>query len=170
MYRKNKSILFFPPIKNKEKTDNFNQTQNKFHFFLRFEKPLKIVEPTRNYFDNSLLLTKLQKRKLKEMKKYSEQFKKQNQKYYNNISSSLYEYKNMIPIKIWKKCEKTYNECRQEFNLLSFNKDKKKLSVNNKRSMNNLKIRRNNKIYFENQGLSKFIENIEKSFINNSYL
>ena len=104
------------------------------------------------------------------MKKYSEQFKKHNQKYYNNVSSSLYEYKNMIPIKIWKKCEKTYNECKQEFNLLSFNKDIKKLSVNNKRSMNNLKIRRNNKIYFENQGLSKFIENIEKSFINNSYL
>ena len=170
MYRKNKSILFFPPIKNKEKTNNFEQTHNKFHFFLRLEKPLKIVEPTRNYFDNSLLLTKLQKRKLNEMKKYSNQFKKQNQKYYNNVSLSLYEYKNMIPIKIWKRCEQTYNECKQEFNSLSNKKDKKKLSVNNKRSMNNLKIRRNNKIYFENQGLSKFIENIEKSYINNSYL
>ena len=70
------------------------------------------------------LLTKLQKRKLNEIKKYAILFKKQNKRYYKNFSSSLYEYKNMIPIKIWDKCEQTYNECKQEFNTLK-NKEAK---------------------------------------------
>ena len=164
MLKKNKSLFYFPPIKNKANINNLNQTQNKFHFYLRLEKPLKIVEPTKKYFDNSLLLTKIQKRKLKEIKKYAILFKKQNKKYYKNFSSSLYEYKNMIPLNIWNKCEQTYNECKQEFNTLNNKKVKKKLIVNNNKSMII-----NNKIGFENHGLSKFIENIEKSYINNSY-
>ena len=167
MFKKKKSFFYFQSIKNKENKENINnlnQTQNKFHFYLRFEKPLKLVEPTINYFDNSLLLTKLKKRKLIAAKKYAILFKKQNKKYYKNFSSSLYEYKNMIPLNIWNKCEQIYNECKQEFNTLNNKKVKKKLIVNNNKSMI-----LNNKIGFENHGLSKFIENIEKSYINTIY-
>ena len=167
MFKKKKSFFYFPPIKNKENKENINnlnQTQNKFHFYLRFEKPLKLVEPTNNYFDNKLLLTKLKKRKLIAAKKYAILFKKQNKKYYKNFSSSLYEYKNMIPIKIWDECEQTYNECKQEFNKLRNKKVKNKPIANNNKSMI-----LNNKIGFENKGLNNFIENVEKSYINISY-
>ena len=40
MLKKNKSLFYFPPLKNKEnieKINNLNQTQNKFHFYLRFK-------------------------------------------------------------------------------------------------------------------------------------
>ena len=65
MLKKNKSLFYFPPIKYKENKEIINNKSStkKFHFYLRVEKPLKLVEPTNNYFDNSLLLTKLQKRK-----------------------------------------------------------------------------------------------------------
>ena len=169
MYRKNKSIFYLPPIKNKEQKVNLNQTRNKFHFYLRLSKPLKIVEPTKNYFDNSLILTKLQKSRLNERIKYEKLFKKQNANYFNNSSSNINKYKNMIPIKIWKKWEHTYDNCKKEFNSLNKIKAKEKLFVNNNKSKINLKVKRNKNISFVNQGLNKFIESIEKSCINNSY-
>ena len=51
MFKKKKSFFYFPPINNKENKEtinNLNQAQNKFHFYLRLEKPLKLVEPTNN--------------------------------------------------------------------------------------------------------------------------
>ena len=59
-------------------------------------------------------------------------FKKQNKKYYKNFSSSLYEYKNMMQIKIWNECEQTYNECKQKFKTLRNNKIKNREIPNSK--------------------------------------
>ena len=42
--------------------------ENNFHFFLRFDKPLKLVEPTIKYIDSYLLLTKKEKKKIKSRK------------------------------------------------------------------------------------------------------
>ena len=75
----------------------------------------------------------------------------------------------MIPIKIWKKCEHTYDNCKKEFNSLNKIKAKEKLFVNNNKSKINLKVKRNKNTSFVNQGLNKFIKSIEKSCINNSY-
>ena len=143
--------------------NNISQSQNnfnKFHFCFRFGKPLKLAEPTINYLDNFLLLTKLQKAKLKRSKIRLKQFKKENKKLFSNSSDNANNYINMIPVKIWEKCVQTYDECKQEFK-------KEKNSINNKsKSIVNLNYNRNKKKYFENQGLSKFIDKIEKSDIN----
>ena len=52
----------------------------------------------------------------------------------------------------------TYNECKQELNTLRNKKIKNKPITNSNKSMI-----LNNKIGFENKGLNKFIENVEKS-------
>ena len=91
-------------------------------------------------------------------------FEKQNKIYYKNFSSSLYEYKNMIPIKIWNECEQTYNKYKQEFNTLR-NKNVKNKKIGN----SNKSMILDNNIGFENKELNKFIENIEKSYINSVY-
>jgi len=70
----------------------------------------------------------------------------------------------MIPIKIWNECEQTYNEWKQEFISFRNKKVKNKLIANRNKCMI-----LNNKIGFENKGLNKFIENLEKSYINISY-
>ena len=70
----------------------------------------------------------------------------------------------MIPIKIWNECEQTYNEWKQEFISFRNKKAKNKPTANRNKSMI-----LNNKIGFENKGLNKFIENLEKSYINISY-
>ena len=64
----------------------------------------------------------------------------------------------MISIKIWNECGQTYNECKQELNTLRNKKIKNKPITNSNKSMI-----LNNKIGFENKGLNKFIENVEKS-------
>ena len=97
---------------------------------------------------------------------------KENLKKYNYPSFDN-KYKNMMPLKIWNKCQKIYDECKQEHKIhLKNNEAKKETSNLNKNflknsSMKNLSIRRNSKNKFENQGLDKFIENIDKSNINN---
>ena len=64
----------------------------------------------------------------------------------------------MIPIKIWNEFGQTYNECKQELNTLRNKKIKNKPITNSNKSMI-----LNSKIGFENKGLNKFIENVEKS-------
>ena len=93
---------------------------------------------------------------------------KENLKKYNYPSFDN-KYKNMMPLKIWNKCQKTYDECKQKLKInLKNNEAKKEINNLNKNlSMKNLGVRRNEKNLFENQGLDKFIENIDKSNINN---
>ena len=38
--------------------DYVTPEQNDFYFYKRFRKPLKLVEPKREFFDNSITLTK----------------------------------------------------------------------------------------------------------------
>ena len=57
-----------PPIKGNEIKDFVTPSQNSFYFYMRFKKPLKLVESTRKFFDSSILLTKLQRAKLKSLK------------------------------------------------------------------------------------------------------
>ena len=47
-----------PPIKKNEIKDYVTPEQNDFYFYMRFRKPLKLVEPKREFFDNSITLTK----------------------------------------------------------------------------------------------------------------
>ena len=47
-----------PPIKKNEIKDYVTPEQNDFYFYKRFRKPLKLVEPKREFFDNSITLTK----------------------------------------------------------------------------------------------------------------
>ena len=170
-----------PLIKNNNSINNYNclsqsrnnfNNSNNFNFYLRLKKPLKIVEPTKHFFDSSLLLTKYQKKKLIASKIRIKQLKKENNKKFSHSLGNVNTYKNFMPIKIWKKCKKTYDECKHEIykeknnftnlnNLYNFN------DYNNKsKSIVNLNYCRNKKNYFENEGLSKFIDNIEKSNIN----
>ena len=157
-----------PPIKRNEIKDYVTPEQNSFYFYMRFRKPLKLVETKRNFFDNSITLTKFQRAKLKSLKIQMKILQKENLKKYNYPSFDN-KYKNMMPLKIWNKCQKTYDECKQELKInLKNNQAKKETNnLNKNSSMKNLGIRRNEKNIFENQGLDKFIENIDKSYINN---
>ena len=138
-----------PPIENQKIKDYVTPSQNKFYFYLRLKKPLKLVEPTRIYVDNSLTLTKLQKAKFKALKMQMKKLKKENMKKYNNSSYDLNRYKYMVPLKIWNKCQKTYNECKYEYNLANHKNIKKNLNINITKnlSMKNLnnRTRTNNK-------------------------
>ena len=161
-----------PPIKGNEIKDYVTPSQNEFYFYMRFKKPLKLVESTRNFFDNSITLTKLQRSKLKSLKLQMKILQKENLKKYNYPSYDN-KYKNMMPLKIWNNCQKIYEECKQEHKMnLKNNEDKKETNNLNRNfmrnsSMKNLRIGRKAKNKFENQGLDKFIENIDKSNINN---
>ena len=170
-----------PPIKNKEIIDYVTQSTNSFYFYLRLKKPLKLIEPTRNYLDNSLLLTKLQKAKLKALQMRMKQLQRENKRKYNYASRYINKYKNMMPLKIWNKCQSTYNECKHELNSLNIRpnniinnpnieiKNNLYKNISKNLSMKNLGISRNIRLKhkFENQGLNKYIENVEKSNINN---
>ena len=161
-----------PPIKGNEIKDFVTPSQNSFYFYMRFKKPLKLVESTRKFFDSSILLTKLQRAKLKSLKIQMKLLQKENLKKYNYPSHDN-KYKNMMPLKIWNNCQKIYEECKQEHKInLKNNEDKKETNHLNRNfmrnsSMKNLRIGRKAKNKFENQGLDKFIENIDKSNINN---
>ena len=139
---------------------------------MRFKKPLKLVEPARKFFDNSITLTKLQRAKLKSLKIQMKILQKENLKKYNYQSLDN-KYKNMMPLKVWNKCKKIYDECKQEYKTNLKNNGAKKETKNlntiiiKNSSVKNLRIGKNKKNKFENQGLDKFIENIDKSNINN---
>ena len=134
--------------------------ENNFHFFLRFDKPLKLVEPTIKYIDSYLLLTKKEKKKLKAEKIRQKKFRNDYLNKLNQIKGKN-RYKNMIPFIIWKKCENIYDKCKMESKTSEKNSFLKKNS-----SMFNLRIKRNKKNKFENFGLNKFIENVENTSIN----
>ena len=165
-----KSKYKLPLIEKKAIKDYMAKSQNSFHFYLRFEKPLKIGEPTKKYLDNSITLTKLQKYKLKSLKMKMKQIQKENLKRYLNSTSDINRYKNMLPLKIWDKCEQMYDKSKLKYN--SLNKKIKKNGKPNlyfKRnfSVTNISNSINLKNKFENQGLNDFIENIEKFDISN---
>ena len=157
-----------PPIEEKEFHDYNNQQRNSSYFCFRFENPLKLVEPTRNFYDNYITLTKLQKAQYKWLKIYE----KQNIKKYPYLSSDLKRYKNMLPTKIWNKCQKTYEECKRKNNSLIEVGDKKEknkfnLNLTKNLSMINIRDERITRYKFENRGLNKFIKKIENNKVNN---
>ena len=146
-----------PQIKNNYSINNYNhisQSRNNFNFYLRLKQPLKIVEPKKHFFDSSLLLTKHQKKKLKASKIRLKQLKKENNKKFSNSLCDINKYKNMLPIKIWKKCERTYDECKHEFK-------KEKNDFNNLSNINNLNNYKNK---------SKSIVNIKLNITNLRFL
>ena len=75
-----------------------------------------------------------------------------------------------MPLKIWNKCQKIYEECKQELKINLKNNEAKKETYNLNRnfsrnsSMKNLRIRRNEKNILKNQGLDKFINLFIKLF------
>ena len=203
----------FPKIRDNslnKSQDYVIKQQNPFHFYFRLTKPLKIAEQKGSFSDYSLLLSKLQRRRLKLLKEKVKKIEKEKLRTYFETNKNKIKYKNMIPIPIWNQCEKTYEnykkinkedknifikkiesieeklktnikivKSKMNYNTRNIIRDKnKKLLLNkniiNSNSYQDDKFNKNNKfgryvsdisikLKFENQGLNKFIENIENN-------
>ena len=156
----NKNNLKINPI-NIKKISSFSQkdyvtkSQNPFYFYLRLKKPLRVVEPNINYVDNSLILSKLQKKKIKVLKKRAKKILDEKIKENMNSIQNINKYKNMLPISVWNKCLEIYTNCKKDNTIYRNNyNENKKILVNNL-SLPNIRNK------FENHGLNKFIEYID---------
>ena len=161
-----KSKNKLPLIANSQINDYVTKSRNRFYFFLRFDKPLHLIEPTKNNFDNSLILTKLQKAKLKAFKIRMKNFQQENRRKNINLSYAKNSYKNLLPIKIWSKCKNIYEYCKHEDNILNNNKSNVNFYTKNNLNIKKITNIKKTKNIFENQGLNKFIKYLDKSFIN----
>ena len=220
---------------NSKINNNFKKYENPFYFYMRFSKTSKIFEVKNHFYDHTLLLTKVQKKKLKEFKRNMQKRKKENLSIHVETNKNLY--KNMLPINIWVKCENNYENLKNKFPKIikingeikeknmsktKYNKNEDKFikkiklrrnednrnkkAINKKESLNTNYIKDNNKVSksvlnkksinqknkfdnfnkkiifgnclniknirykFENQGLNKFIESINKKINTSSII
>lgn len=127
----NKSIL--PEIK-----ENITKSQNPFYFYLRFSKPLKLVEPKIKFIDPILLLTKVQRARRKYLKEEVKKIQKEKLKGYSEMTRNKIEYKNMLPIKVWRDCEKTYEKIKPKYKkMIKLKEEKHKLNINSRSNIKN---------------------------------
>ena len=207
---KNSKSLNLPKIEhNSLLKDYVTKSRNPFYFYLRQSKPLKNEEKSEKITDYTFLLTRAEREKLLKLKEKVQKIEKEKLREYAQKNKKFIKYKNMLPISIWNKCEKTYEEYKKKnkklINLkmannkeiiINFDEDKNAKSdrIINK-NINSRNIKYKNKRYiknnfdniyldktnnftrcinkiniqqkFVNNGLNKFIENIEnRSYIN----
>ena len=190
--------------------DYVTKARNPFYFSFRLSEPKKIKEKFQKITDYTALLSKTQRIKLLKLKETVRKIEKEKLRKYVETNKNIIKYKNMLPIPIWNKCEKEYEEYKKKYKKLIISKKdkkqnksikinideekneeiekylKKNLSVSNINPKNKNYL--NNKLYidksnnfekynstknirnkFENQGLNKFIENIENQLYINSH-
>ena len=160
-------LLNLPQIlDNSSKNDFVTQSQNPFYFSFRLKKPLNIVEHKQKLGIKYLLLTKVQRRKLDELKEKVRKIQKEKLRTYVETNKDIIKYKNMIPMPIWSKCEETYEKYKKKYKkLIKLNNEKNRstsrfetkeedIISNSQKDLNKNKSKENKKLKKVNFNLS----------------
>ena len=168
--------------------DYVTKSTNPFYFYMRFKKPLKIIEPKSNLMDTTLLLTTKQRARIKELKEKVKKIQKEKLKSYVRTTNNIVSYKNMLPVQVWRKCENTYEKLKHKYGkILKMKEEKykhhlyeidniqKKQILSNKLGRKEIFFNKKNKVMKPNINLTmRNIENeknenyINKQHLNNS--
>ena len=114
-------------LDNSSKNDFVIKSLNPCYFSFRLKKPLNIVEHKQKLGIKYLLLTKVQRKKLDELKEKVRKIQKEKLRTYVETNKDKIKYKNMIPMPIWSKCEETYEKYKKKYKkLIKLNNQKTK--------------------------------------------
>ena len=147
---------------------NLKKNENPFYFYMRFSKTFKIFDVKNHFYDHTLFLTKLQKKKLKEFKRNMQERNKENSSTYIEKNKNLY--KNMLPMNIWVKCKNNYENLKNKFpkiikingEIKEKNISKTKFNKDGDKSFKKIKLRR-----YEDNRNKKIINKKESLNVNN---
>lgn len=145
---KNNNQLSLPEIK-----DYVTKSRNPYYFYMRFEKPLNIGDKKDNSIKTTLLYTKAQIAKMKELKEKVKKIQRQKLRAYAESTERTLKYKHMLPLPVWRKCEKTYEKLRPK--VIRFIKLIKMKEEKNKENLSNINDIKKNFISYEKIKLRK---------------
>ena len=136
--------------------DYVTKSKNPFYFYMRFKKPLKIIEPKSNLMDTTLLLTTKQRARIKELKEKVKKIQKEKLKQ---------KYGKILKMK----------EEKYKYHLYEIDNIQKKQILSNKLGRKEIFFNKKNKVMKPNINLTmRNIENeknenyINKQHLNNS--